>query len=149
MAENNTLQTVIVGGIAIWGIKKLSDIFGPGSPNDPKNDDAMSALDQEIANTPGTSNYTQAQFNSWAGSLQAAMEGMGTDENMIYSIIDKMQSKLDVLLLIKAFGIRYYKEFAMVGENYMLDQWFQNELSQGAIDDINETLQGKGINFYF
>src|SRR6185369_6971550 len=109
----------------------------------------MTALDAEIAKTPGTASYTASQFNQFADLLQAAMEGMGTDENAIYSVMDKMESKLDCLLLIKSFGIRFYKEFAWTGENYTLDQWFQNELSQGAIDDINAGLQDKGINFYF
>jgi hypothetical protein len=151
MAENtgNIIEGLAIAGVAIWGISKLDSIFGSGSPNDPKQQDFLTQLDKEILATPGTGTYSEAQFDQFGDLLQAAMEGMGTDENAIYSVMDKMQSKLDVLLLIKAFGIRYYQEFLNVGENYTLDQWFQNELSQSAIDDINAGLAAKGIVFYF
>jgi len=150
MAENgNIAGWLIGGGIATWGISKLNDIFGSGSPNDQHQQDFLTQLDEEIKATPGTPSYSIAQYNQFGDLLQSAMEGMGTDENAIYSVLDKMQTKLDVLLLIRAFGIRYYHEFFNVGENYTLDQWFQNELSQSAIDDINDTLEAKGINFYF
>jgi len=133
-------------GVIGYGIKKISDIFNTENENA---EEEMDDIDKEIDETEGTATYTEAQFSSFANLLEAAMEGMGTDEEAIYGVIAKMYSKLDVLLLIKTFGVRWYKEFGPVGENYTLGQWFQNELSDYSLDVINNILSQRGIQWSF
>lgn len=121
------------------------------NPNDKKQQETQIVVEDEINKKISAGqqpSYSESQFKQFADLLQSAMEGMGTDEEAIYSVMAKMYSDLDVLMLVKAFGIRWYKEL-FFGENYTLVQWLNNELSTYGIDVINNILAGRGIKYSF
>lgn len=149
---NSLVNTAIkLAPVALIGYVgyKLVTLFD--NPNDAKQQQTQATVDTEITtreNSGETPSYSVAQFNQFADLLQSAMEGMGTDEEAIYGVIAKMYSDLDILLLVKSFGIRWYKEL-FFGENYTLDQWFENELSAYEMSVVNNILAQRGIKFSF
>lgn len=149
-SNNDDLKTLAIVGVVGFGIYKIAKIFE--DPNAHHQEQTQHTIDDDITkliNAGKVPSYPDSQYYTFADLLQAAMEGMGTDEDAILAVFEKINSDLDVLLLVKAFGIRSYHEFAWIDEDYTLTQWFQNELSDGMFEDINDILKDKGINFYF
>lgn len=152
MANENTDALIKLGIVFTvgFGVYKIAKIFE--DPNAHHQDETNINIETDIdkaikaGQTPA---YTDSQYFQMADLLQAAMEGMGTDEDAIFAVMNKMYSNLDVLLLLKAFGLRWYKEFAWTGENYNLIQWLQNELSTGDIENINNILAKRNITLFF
>lgn len=84
--------------------------------------------------------YPDSDFILMADSLYIAMDGAATDEDAIYRVFNKMQTRADVLQLIKAFG---EKE----GEN--LAEWLGGDLSSAEIGKVNKILADKNIKYSF
>ena len=84
----------------------------------------------------------------FANTLYGAMLDFGTDEKTIYSIMDKISTKDDMLLVIKAFGMKQYlwgTRVALIGQNYNLLGWLRFELSDREIAKIKPKLDQWGI----
>ena len=84
----------------------------------------------------------------YANTLYGAMLDFGTDEKVIYSTIDKIQSKDDMLLVIKAFGMKQYlwgTRAAFLGQDFNLIGWFRQELSEKEISKIKPKFDSWGI----
>lgn len=96
------------------------------------------SLNEEIDTNQLT--ITQAQFNTYASSLYAAMEGAGTDEDKIYAVFRAMKTRADVLQLIKTFGVK---------DGETLTEWLHGDLSASEIEKINTILAGNNINYSF
>jgi hypothetical protein len=73
-----------------------------------------------------------------------------------------MNNKTDVLKLIEVFGVRYYRPCPATDPlsytRYIFDQkifggniqtWLQYDLSSSEIENINNILKGKNIDFKF
>lgn len=110
---------------------------------------SLQTASDELKNTPGGQSYTLTSYANLADGLQNAMTDVGTDEARIYSIFEKMKTAKDLLLLIKAFGIREYYNFGIREGKYNLAQWLTTELSESEIEKINKILRGNNINFTF
>lgn len=95
-------------------------------------------LDEEIS--PEKVTITQEQFNSFASKLYHAMKGLGTREQDIFDVFEQMQSRSDVLQLIKTFGIKD-------GDN--LKAWLYDDLNSSEINKINQILATNGVNYIF
>jgi hypothetical protein len=84
----------------------------------------------------------------FANTLYGAMLDFGTDEKTIYSIIDKVSTKDDMLLVIKAFGMKQYlwgTRAAFIGQEYNLIGWLRFELSNREIAKIKPKFDQWGI----
>ena len=127
----------IVIAIAIFLIVKLK-----GGVKSIVNDDKNNKLIDEINKEQNTDDITltQLQFNAYASSLKKALKGIGTDEKKIYNVFQQMNTRSDVLQLIKTFGV-------VDGEN--LNEWLNDDLNAKEIDKINQILAEKGINYKF
>ncbi len=105
--------------------------------------------------------YPTGQYLIYADRLAQAMDGCGTDEDMIYSVFDAMKNNADVLQLVTSFGLRYYRPCSLSPVEYLIWQfndqayggelatWLSYDLSDGAISEINDILQSKGITIKF
>lgn len=82
----------------------------------------------------------QDQFNVYAKKLYRAMKGNGTDEDAIYEVFNAMNSRSDVMQLIKTFG---------VVEEETLAEWLYDDLNSGEIMHLNSIMASKGINYQF
>jgi len=84
----------------------------------------------------------------FANTLYGAMLDFGTDEETIFSTINKVQTKDDMLLVIKAFGLKMYLiggRAALLGQNHNLIGWLRFELSDKEIAKIKPKFDAWGI----
>ena len=84
----------------------------------------------------------------FANTLYGAMLDIGTDEKVIYSTIDKINTKDDMLLVIKAFGMKQYlwgARAAFLGQDYNLIGWLGFELTNKEIAKIKPKFESWGI----
>ena len=84
----------------------------------------------------------------FANTLYGAMLDIGTDEKIIYDTIDKINTKDDMLLVIKAFGMKQYlwgTRAAFLGQDYNLIGWLRFELDDKEITKIKPKFDGWGI----
>jgi hypothetical protein len=129
----SVLVLVIVAIIILIVVKykgKLTDTI--------KNRELAESLDEEINQDDIT--LTQTQLNTFASSLYAAMDGVGTDEDKIYNVFRAMGTRSDVLQLIKTFGVK---------DGETLTEWLNGDLSSKEIDKINSILANNNINYQF
>lgn len=96
----------------------------------------------EVNNAITTSNVSlsQVQLNTLADKLYNAVKGAGTDEKSIYDAMRTLQTKDDVLALIKTFSVR---------DSMTLREWLYDDLNNSEISKINDILLSKGISFSF
>ena len=86
----------------------------------------------------------------FANTLYGAMLDFGTDEKTIFSILDKIKTKDDMLLLIKTFGMKMYlwgTRAAFLGQDYNLIGWLRFELGDKDIAKIKPKFDEWGIPF--
>jgi hypothetical protein len=84
----------------------------------------------------------------FANTLYGAMLDFGTDEKTIYSIMDKINTKDDMLLVIRTFGMKQYlwgTRAAFIGQDYNLIGWLRFELDDKEIEKIKPKLDAWGI----
>jgi len=84
----------------------------------------------------------------YANTLYGAMLSFGTDEKAIFSTMDKITTKDDMLLVIKTFGMKQYlwgARAAFIGQDYNLIGWLRFELSDKDIAKIKQKFDGWGI----
>lgn len=113
------------------------------------NKDTADQVDQELNEAGINLTYPLSNYSLMADQLQSAMFDAGTDESTIYAVMAKLKNPKDLLQLIKSFGLRTYYQFGWPQGNYNLGQWFQEELSTGEKDKVNQILAGNGINYQF
>lgn len=95
-------------------------------------------------------------------SLMDAMDGCGTNESRVYENFRKLNNIADLQLLIKTWGVRYYRPCAAsqpvsyakwLWDNKAfggsLSTWLNYELTSSEISKINDIFASKGINYKF
>ncbi len=133
------IAAISIGVIAAIAIVILIIVKYKGVLTDTiKNRKLAESLDKEIDYDSLT--LTQTQLNTYASSLYAAMDGVGTDENKIFNVFRAMGTRSDVLQLIKTFGVKD-------GED--LTEWLHKDLSAEDIEKINSILADNNINYHF
>ena len=103
-----------------------------------KNKQLANEADAEI--NPDNISLTQVQINTLADKLHAAMAGMGTDEDAIFAVFNSLNTRSDLLQLIKTFGYR---------DGETLQEWLADDLSTSDISHINSILASRNINYIF
>ena len=158
---------IIVGGIALYVgnkllksvTKNIKDIFGKGET---KEDllDAVAAEQKRLERLGEKLSYSELQYIGFANTIHSSMQGFGTDQKGIKSILSRMKNDLDMTELIKAFGIKpYYLTVQSAGlwKNMDLAGWIQEEARNawtGNIDteeikEYNDILAGNNITYRF
>lgn len=80
--------------------------------------------------------YTSDKYLLWADRLEYAMDGSGTDEQIIYNVYRYMKNDADMVKLNQAFGIR---------DDATLNQWIKGDVDIEIIAELNKQLREKGI----
>ncbi len=91
---------------------------------------------------------TSSDAALFANTLYGAMLDIGTDEEIIFSTMDKVKSKDDMLLVIKTFGMKQYlwgARAAFLGQDYNLIGWLRFELNDKEIAKIKPKFDEWGI----
>ena len=93
--------------------------------------------------------YTAEQYAEWADSLQAAFDGLGTDNDRVKSIMSYMKTKGDVVALINAYGRRVFGTgYGWDTDAMTLSQSLTYEMSPSAIDKyVNVPISKTGFKF--
>ncbi len=128
---------LIVAVIIIVCVVKYKDIKGL-IVDKKANQDLIDQVNEEL-NAENIS-LTQLQLQAIVSKLVSAMDGWGTNEKKIYAAFEELNSRSDVLQLIKTFGVKD-------GQN--LNEWLHDDLNATEIAHINEILASKNINYKF
>lgn len=140
----------IVGGIAVYYL--LNKLFGGDASAGQLPDSAADELDLLAAqHVYPTISATEAE--AYASAIVAAFDDCGTDEQAVYEVMQHMNNRADVLLLIKVYGTRGYKgcfDGDYFSEHYFnLAQAISNEMGSAERAKVNSILQSKGVAFSF
>ena len=84
--------------------------------------------------------YQLAEYSLMANSLFTAMDGMGTNEQVIYNVFNRLKNIDDLYQLITSFGVK---------DDQTLQQWLISDLSSSELEKVNQILSMKNINFQF
>jgi hypothetical protein len=146
------VSLAVVGGTALayFLYKKL---------NPSEEEKAKKALEQEAEkytdpvtgkkiSCSGTLTHPRSQYQAWANNLyDAFIAGVGTDEDAVYDILNKMSTDCDIRQLIADFGLRR-QEFSF-SDDKNLTYFMRDELNASELSYANRILRTKGISFQF
>ena len=106
--------------------------------------------------------YSDSQFESFAQTLNEAMNGCGTNENNIFEVFRKIKNDIDIRKLISIFGIRFYRPCEVTQPISYFRYQFNNEafggslatlltyeLTTSEIREINSILKANNVNYSF
>jgi hypothetical protein len=133
---------VLAIGVGVYAIRKMFK----RNPDGTSSTVAPSMKDTVIDSKNLTISPSDAAL--YANTLYGAMLDFGTDEKTIYSTIEKIQTKDDMLLVIRAFGMKMYlwgTRAAFLGQNYNLIGWLRFELDDKEIAKIKPKFDSWGI----
>jgi len=95
--------------------------------------------------------YPISSYNQFAGTLHAAMLGLGTDFTSVKNVFAKLNNQSDLFQLIKSFGTRgsyidygIYNALVFSGD---LTMWLNDELSETEKSEIINLLNIKNITY--
>lgn len=91
-------------------------------------------------------NYSDGYYTKLADDLESAMKGIGTREDTVFSVFEKMKSNADCEALVEAFGKRKYSNSR---GKLNLYSWISAELKRKEREKINTSLRNKHINYSF
>lgn len=81
--------------------------------------------------------FGDSEYESMANKIANAINGLGTDEEAIYDVFERLENDLDFVALDKAFGVRD-------GEN--MREWIVGDLDSEELQRVNEILSTSGIS---
>lgn len=158
-----TVKVIVVAGLGLLGYAIYRAIKGDESEKNAKvAPDLANAKLKELAAKGVLPSYDDLQFQVFVESLVQAMEGCGTDEELIYKVFQAMQNDADISKLIAMFDIQYIKpcevssplqwlwsfvDRTAFGGN--LPTWIAYDLSASNISTINSILEANGVNYQF
>ncbi|MDR1552543.1 MAG: annexin [Prevotellaceae bacterium] len=121
--------------IAFYFLKdKISALFSMFR----KEIDDKQVIDEAIAETGKQPSYSDSQYRLFADRLYAAMKGFGTNEEAVYNVFRQMKSRVDVLKLIDAYGVKD-------GEDLL--QWLNGDF--WSFSKLNQILRDNNIDYTF
>lgn len=95
-------------------------------------------------------NYTDTEYKIMAENLFEAMNGIGTDENSIYTTLSKLKSAADWYRLIDVYGVREHSNSAYGGfwrfKGNLIES-LNNELSSSEKARVSSILASIGVVF--
>lgn len=87
--------------------------------------------------------FELSTYDSMANKIFEAVNRVFTDEDAVYSVFARLQSKDDLLQLIKVFGGRGWPS------NKTLSQWLYWAMNTSEINYINSILERNSVDFHF
>jgi hypothetical protein len=157
------VKVIAVAGLGLLGYTLYRSIKRKQDEADALRAAQSAASDLQNLQAQGVvPSYTDTQFLTWVNALVQAMNGCGTDNEMIYDVFDWMENEADLKKLMVSFGIQYYEpcwlhsplesaiwQFNDKAYGGDLTTWLYYDLTTSEIGKINSILRGKGINFQF
>jgi hypothetical protein len=125
------------GGYVIYRIVKENTKDAPGNN-----------LSQLQINTRNLS-YSTSEYGLMAQKMFLAMDGYGTNETDLFSVLNSMKNRDDVLMLIKQFGVKRYGIVTSLwfGQDLNLIGWLNSKLSGNDLQRAGSIIRAFGIPF--
>jgi len=92
--------------------------------------------------------YPMSKYQTWGNVLFNAMDGSGTDEEVIIKIFSYQKNDADIIELSKAFGLRK-GTYTPLSDPTDLKTWLRDDLDESLVKQINEQLSRQGITKKF
>lgn len=103
--------------------------------------------------------YAQAQFTTWANTIQQAMEGCGASfTETLKPVFEGLKNEADIYALIAAYDVRTIDKCGLFTGDFTGDlsatlaykfSGVEGMVVSGSISDINNILKQKGISYTF
>jgi len=143
------LALLAIGGIVIYRKIVLTKA-------DKEQDAIKDALDNLSVNRNELT-ISEGEAMTYAQKLFDAMNRRGTDEDSIYTVLEGLKSKSDLIYVIKAFGAPMYgytgesdswfSKKAGVAKPLDLAGWLKAELSGNSLKRVQSTFSRWGVTF--
>jgi hypothetical protein len=142
LTPGQQLFVVLVIVIVIWIARNALKGFVEGAENAIQN----VSEEQALNNAGIKATYTNSQYKSMADILYSAMDGYGTDDELVYKQFAKLKNDVDFVRLDDAFGVREATDnlFGLY-EPLDLRGWVKDDLSESQIKTLNSKLKSQGI----
>lgn len=147
------IATAVVGGILYGGYKLM---HAPKeikqSQGSRQEDRAVNSEYDKLVKAGKNPTLSTSQMIQYANQLFAAMDGYGTDEKAVISILSNVKNQTDLLGIIKAYGVRTLSSGRLNPEpdfTGTLGASLSTELSRTWLDSLNAILTKKGITQKF
>jgi len=134
----------LVGGYLL--VKKFQVELKAFIANRKKNTNIIDELDEEVKKQKLT--YPPSQYDNFASIIETACFDLGTDEQAIYQVFNRLKTNGDFLALAKEWGNptrRFYEYF--VPMDLTLVQMLRYDMSDGECQVVNRILAKKGIKY--
>jgi hypothetical protein len=94
--------------------------------------------------------YTESKYKGWAEQLYKAMDGPGTNTDVVLKIMSYQKNDADIMQLEKAFGLRRSSyAVAWLTDPTDLKDWLRSDLSETLMKQLNQQLSRQGISKRF
>jgi hypothetical protein len=146
-------KALIVGGVVVIAYlfsKRIGRFFNKNIKDIQENLDYNKELDKS------KESYPKTQYKNFADTIEKAFSpygyGYGTDEEAIYSVMRKLKTNNDWLLLNKAFGVREYIDYSFnpFGTTYnynMVEMINYEDEGSEMRNKINAILKSKNLKY--
>jgi hypothetical protein len=143
---------ILIGGIAVFMIgKKIKNLFGGNTYKEQNLQEDVTNLDLRGEDIT----ITQEDATLLASNMLIAMDRFGTDEQAIFDAMDQIQTRGDLLLVIKTFGVKLYSGIDMP-KNFVdrlwstakdLQGWLRAELTGSDLARVKAKFDSLGVPF--
>jgi hypothetical protein len=137
MEKNKTI--IIVVAVAMVVVVAAYIVFKQLSKSDDYTREAGRTIDKNDLS------YDNLTYQNLAEAIFDEMDGPGTDEAGILSILGQLNTKSDWLKLVEAFGVRENTDWLDPFEGGNLMQWLISEHDSGELDEIRSLLSKIGV----
>jgi hypothetical protein len=100
----------------------------------------QSSITDDIKVEKSNLTFPEAQYPLFADQLFNAMDGAGTDEDAVVSVVLKMKNADDWNMLVKSYGTRTLQAFWITTHEGTLLSALRSELGASDIKKINDHL---------
>lgn len=144
LTPQQQLFVIVIVAVIIWATWNYFDAQKDLVKGQIRNKAEIDKLeDQGIKPT-----YPLSKYKTWGDVLFKAMDGPGTDEEVIVKIMTYQKNDADFIELNKGFGLRK-SSYGYFSDPTDLKSWFADELDASVIKQINEQLSRQGLTKKF
>lgn len=142
------LLVAIIAIVVIFKLvkKAIDPAESEGETADRINNDLDKEIDQKKLS------YSPSVYKANALVILSALDGATEDEEVVYSVFEKMNTQADVLQLIKDFGYREATTWGLLtplNVRGTLPQWINRLFDADEKEKLNNILADKGIDYEF
>jgi hypothetical protein len=143
----------IAGIVIVYAVlMKIKSLFGGGNAYD---SNTMNKELNDLTVNSGNLTITQDDATIIVNNLVVAMDWFGTDEQAIIDSLSECQTKDDLQLVVKTFGIKLYSGLGLA-QNAIerlwstpkdLQGWIRAEISGSSLQTVKDIFDNLGVPF--